>query len=84
MSAKDYRGDVAAKILAGFAANPAIFAANDLNGWALVNSSAPQIAAYAVELADALFHANEHSPFPALNLRRPISTASDAGGDAPR
>ena len=64
MSAKDLRGEIAAKILAGFAANPAIFAPNDRNGWALVNSSTPEIAAYAVEIADALFHANEHLPFP--------------------
>lgn len=63
MSAKDYRGEIAARIMAGFAANPAIFAPNDRNGWALVNSSTQEIAAYAVELADALFAANEHIAF---------------------
>jgi len=73
VSAKDLRGEIAAKILAGFASNPAIFAANDRNGWALVNSSTPEIAAYAVELADALFHANEHLPFPC--------SQSDAGAE---
>jgi hypothetical protein len=63
MSAKDRRGEIAAQILAGFAANPSVFAANDRCGWSLVNCTGADIAGYAVRLADHLFHANEHIPF---------------------
>jgi hypothetical protein len=63
VSAKDLRGQIAARILAGFAANPAIFAANDRCGWSLVNATDADIAGYAVRLADHLFHANELIPF---------------------
>lgn len=59
MSHKDLRIDLAAQILAGFAANPAIFAANDLCGWCLVNSTDADIAGYAVRLADELIEASK-------------------------
>lgn len=59
MSYKDHRIDVASKIMAGFAANPAVFASNDRNGWQLVNCSNFDLAAYAVKLADELITANE-------------------------
>lgn len=62
MSYREYRGDLAVKILAGFAANPAIFAANDKSGCSLVNCTDSDIAAYAVRLADAVLHANSHLP----------------------
>jgi hypothetical protein len=73
VSAKDLRGEIAAKIMAGFAANPAIFAANDRSGWAMVNTTVPEISAYAVELADALFHANEHIEFGCSVPQREVS-----------
>lgn len=59
MSAIEKRDEYAAKILAGFAANPAIFAPNPGCGWALVNCTDAQLAAYAVQLANELFSAME-------------------------
>lgn len=59
MSAIEKRNQYAAQILAGFAANPAIFAHNDQCGWCLVNCTDGQIAAYAVRLANELFAATE-------------------------
>lgn len=59
MSAIEKRDQYAAQILAGFAANPAIFAHNDQCGWCLVNCTDGQIAAYAVHLANELFAATE-------------------------
>jgi hypothetical protein len=58
VSYREYRGDLAVQILAGFAANPAIFAPNGVCGWALVNSTDADLAAYAVRLADELMSAN--------------------------
>lgn len=52
------RLEIAAKILAGFAANPAVFASNDRCGWALVNCTDEDIAGYAVRLADVLIQAD--------------------------
>jgi hypothetical protein len=46
------RAKLAAKILAGFAANPAIFASNANHGWGLVNATDRDVAGYAVHLAD--------------------------------
>ncbi len=62
MSYRDYRGGLAAQILAGFAANPAIFAPNENCGWSLVNCTDSDIAAYAIRLADVLIAANERIP----------------------
>ena len=56
------RLNVATKILAGFAANPAIFAANDTCGWSLVNCTGADIASYAIRLADELMNAAEKMP----------------------
>ncbi len=42
----------ATSILAGFAANPAVFAHNGISGWELVNCSDDQLVAYAYRLAD--------------------------------
>ncbi len=48
------RLEIAAKILAGFAANSAIFAKNDRCGWSLVNATDEAIAGYALHLSDEL------------------------------
>jgi len=48
------RLEIAAKILSGFAANPAIFAPNSMCGWSLVNCTEEHIATYALHLADKL------------------------------
>ena len=62
MSYKDHRIDIAAQILAGFAANPAIFAQHARCGWSLVNATDSYIADYAVRLAGELIEANEKMP----------------------
>ena len=59
MSAIEKRNQYAAQILAGFAANPAIFAHNSQCGWSLVNCTDDEIAAYAVRLANALLGASD-------------------------
>jgi hypothetical protein len=59
MSYKSARQDIAAQILAGFAANPAIFAHSDQCGWTLVNCTDAEIAAYAVRLAGWVMEAND-------------------------
>lgn len=59
MSAIEKRNQYAAQILAGFAANPAIFAHNSQCGWSLVNCTDDAIAAYAVRLANALLGASD-------------------------
>lgn len=51
MTLRDY---FAAKALQGFCANPAVFAANNRSGWALVNSDAAGLAEYCGHLADAM------------------------------
>lgn len=45
---------IATQILAGFAANPAVFASNEHNGWDLVNCTDAKLVAVAYRLADAL------------------------------
>lgn len=70
MSYKDYRVNLAAQILSGFAANPAIFQPNERCGWSLVNATDSDIAGYAIRLADELLNANDQMPqkyFPAQN-----------------
>ena len=48
------RLEIAAKILAGFAANPAVFAPNPSCGWSLVNCTDEDIVGYSLSLADKL------------------------------
>ena len=59
VSYKDHRIEIAAQILSGFAANPSIFQPNERSGWALINCSDTDLAAYAVRLADELIAAND-------------------------
>ncbi len=49
----------AAKILQGFAGNPAIFAPNPSCGWSLVNATDADICGYAYKLADDMVAARE-------------------------
>lgn len=56
MSLRDW---FAGKALAGFAANNAVFAANNQNGWDLVNASARDVADRAYWLADAMIAARK-------------------------
>lgn len=48
------RSVIAMNVLSGWAANPAVFAANDQNGWELVNCTEQQLCDRAVRMADAL------------------------------
>lgn len=54
MTLRDY---AAIKVLAGFAANPAIFAANGMTGWGLVNCTEEQLCQSALCIADAMLKA---------------------------
>lgn len=54
LTVRDY---FAAKVLQGFCANPAVFAANDMSGWDLVNCTEDQLAAVCNRLADAMIKA---------------------------
>lgn len=56
MSLRDW---FAGKAMAGFAGNNAIFAANNQNGWELVNASARDLADRAYWLADAMIAARK-------------------------
>jgi len=51
------RLEIAAGVLKGFCANPAIFAPNGMNGWQLVNCTEEQLAGYAYVLTDKLIAA---------------------------
>ena len=51
------RLDLSSRILAGFAANPAVFAHNPQCGWSLVNASNEQLCSYSLDLADILIEA---------------------------
>lgn len=57
------RLEIASRIAAGFAANPAIFAPNARCGWRLVNASEAALAKYALELADTLIAASDGARF---------------------
>lgn len=59
MSIKEYRGELAAKILAGLVANPSIIQANERNGWDMVNATEEDLAHFAVRLAGELLKAND-------------------------
>lgn len=48
------RLEIASRILAGFAANPAVFAHNPNCGWSLVNCTDEDLVGYALSLADRL------------------------------
>lgn len=54
MTLRDYG---AFKALQGFCANPAIFAANGMSGWDLVNCTEEQLCQVAYRLADAMLKA---------------------------
>lgn len=64
MSLRDY---YAGQVIAGFCANPAIFAANDMCGWGLVNSTGFSLGRYAFEIADDMLAARAASPARAVN-----------------
>ncbi len=50
----DQRLEIASRILAGFAANNAVFAHNGMNGWSLVNCKDEDLVGYSMSLADKL------------------------------
>ncbi len=54
----------AAKALAGFCANPAVFASNDRRGWGLVNASESELAEYAYHVSDFMLAAREEKGTP--------------------
>lgn len=88
MGAIERRDEYAAKILAGFAANPAIFAPNPQCGWSLVNCTDAEIVAYAVRLATHLFHATneiglEEPPLPSGTAPTQVSGTAEAGHSSP-
>jgi hypothetical protein len=56
MTLRDYG---AFKALQGFCANPAVFAANGISGWGLVNCTEEQLSNYAYFLADAMLKARQ-------------------------
>ena len=61
MSMERLRMEQAAKILAGFCANPSVFAPNPINGWCLVNANYAQLVGISYELADELLKEGEKS-----------------------
>ena len=50
----EIRIKLAAQILAGFAANPAVFAPSGQRGWQLMNRTEEDLVAYCYQLADKL------------------------------
>jgi hypothetical protein len=44
----------AGKVLQGFCANPAVFSANNQNGWCLVNTTEEQLSEYCLKIADTI------------------------------
>lgn len=66
------RLEIASRIFAGFAANPAIFAPNPECGWSLVNSTDEQLVGYAFDLADKLTECSEVKPLPRNGNAQPI------------
>lgn len=53
------RDEFAGKALQGFCANPSVFAANQMNGWALVNCTNEDLADYAYVLARLMLEARK-------------------------
>lgn len=56
-AANELRDMYAGMAMQGFCANPAVFAANAGNGWALVNSTTAQLASYTFHIADQMLGA---------------------------
>lgn len=54
MSETEIRRQIAAQILAGFCANPSVFAHNGMSGWQLVNCTDSDLVGYSLSLADRL------------------------------
>lgn len=54
----DPRLEIASRILAGFCANPSVFASNPNSGWSLVNASDEDLVGYSIKLAADLLEAN--------------------------
>lgn len=54
-----YRQWLIGKVLSGLCANPAVIAANGMNGWKLVNCTEKDLGAYAAYVADAAIVAQE-------------------------
>ena len=53
------RLEIASKILAGFAANPAVFAPRPDCGWSLCNCTDEDLVGYSLSLADKLLDGDE-------------------------
>ena len=81
------RTEIASRILAGFAANPAVFAPNARHGWSLVNCTDEDIVGYSLSLADQLIEAENMVTAPrksSANPRspsRPVECENAALGD---
>ena len=56
------RLEIASRILAGFASNPAVFAHNPNCGWSLVNCTDEQLVGVALDLTDILIKNNKINP----------------------
>ena len=81
MSTPNERLDVAAKIMAGLCANPAIIASNDRCGWSLVNSNELDLSNYSVFLADTLITCERKSRAPVVDrIPRPTPNPPASGG----
>lgn len=72
------RLEIASRILAGFAANPAIFAPNPQCGWSLVNATDEDIVGYALALADTLADGEQITA-----ARKPNDQGEPCGGQRP-
>jgi hypothetical protein len=68
------RLEIASKILAGFAANNAVFAANSNCGWSLVNCTDEDLVGYSLSLADKLIEGEKITAD-----RKANTTISNAG-----
>lgn len=58
-STESQRLEIASRVLAGFAANPAVFASNASCGWSLVNCTDEDLVGYSLSLADKLIKGEE-------------------------
>jgi len=80
------RLETASRVLAGFAANPAVFAQNGQYGWSLVNATDEDLSGYAIRLADTLIKADEavtrkSRPAPQAQTRHPVEFENAELGD---
>lgn len=71
--------EIASRILAGFAANPAVFAADSRCGWKLVNATEKQLADYAAKMAEELLKTSKH---PGKDAVHPPVTTGPSGTEA--